>query len=273
MTGDVFASFPKGLPFYYRFRTAMEVISGLHPSYFSLLLLFSCLFFIDYIIKNAWRKSSYLLILMLIVMLVQAAFLASRIPLAAFAISLIIMLLLSFKNYKVSLISTVLLFVIGFAALMFVPSISERVNEITDTKWVAPEGDNFNATNIRVGIYQCSTELLKENWLFGLGYGDIQENLNKCYEKFGTDAYIITPYNTHNIYLNAWLGSGILGLIALLAMLLIPLIKAVRERHAIYAAFIVFFLICGLTENILNRQIGVVFYCYINLLLFNREEH
>ena len=42
------------------------------------------------------------------------------------------------------------------------------------------EGE-LSSTQTRKEIYNCSLNLLKSNWVFGYGFGDVNEQLLKCY--------------------------------------------------------------------------------------------
>jgi O-antigen ligase len=60
--------------------------------------------------------------------------------------------------------------------------------------------------NIRRNIYEKSFGILKEHWFFGIGFGAIADYL-------GTDERG-SGLNASNIFLEAWLGSGIIGFLA-----------------------------------------------------------
>jgi O-antigen ligase len=61
-------------------------------------------------------------------------------------------------------------------------------------------------------------------------------------------------------------GLGIPGLALLLLTIVISLIHAIRSRKVIYIVFLVVFVVSCLTESMLERQSGVVFYSFFNAL-------
>ncbi len=64
---------------------------------------------------------------------------------------------------------------------------------------------------IRADIYTQSWELIRANWLLGIGWGGAGQFL-------GTDAHS-NALNTSNIFLEIWLSTGIIGLVAFLTLL------------------------------------------------------
>jgi O-antigen ligase len=60
--------------------------------------------------------------------------------------------------------------------------------------------------NIRRNIYEKSFGILKDHWFFGIGFGAISEYLGRDERGAGL--------NASNIFLEMWLGSGIIGFLA-----------------------------------------------------------
>ena len=119
-----------------------------------------------------------------------------------------------------------------------------------------------NSTSIRVGIYQCSVSILKDNWLFGLGIGDVQEELNNCYLET-SDILYKDKYNSHNQYLSIWLGTGILGIILLLNLLYANFRIAWIYYDKLYLFILLLYSAQFFTENLLERQSGVILFFFI----------
>ncbi|MDO8241127.1 MAG: O-antigen ligase family protein [Candidatus Moranbacteria bacterium] len=75
--------------------------------------------------------------------------------------------------------------------------------------------------NVRSEIYKKSWNLIKQNPILGIGWGNVSSYL-------GTDERG-TGLNASNIFLEIWLGSGIIGLLAFLAVWLWILGKSARD--------------------------------------------
>ena len=112
------------------------------------------------------------------------------------------------------------------------------------------------------------TRTIKKSPFFGYGIGETKHILNQCY----LDNYNIFKgqyYNSHNQYLSAWLSSGILGIGSLVAMLYYNLLIAVKNHNFINGAIIFLFIVIMFTENILDRQDGVMLFSFfINFYAF-----
>jgi len=160
------------------------------------------------------------------------------------------------------LITVLLLIPLCILFVRLTPSIYSRVMETVHTEWKVPRGVYYNSTNLRVGIYKCTWQLISQQPLTGYGTGSDEKVLNECYAQFPTDAYQITYYNTHNQYLNFWLLTGIAGMLLFLFSLGYAFYVAVKHKDNVFLYFITLFTIGFLTENILSRQAGVVFYYF-----------
>ena len=119
-----------------------------------------------------------------------------------------------------------------------------------------------------MAIYNCSISIIKEAPVIGYGPGDVQKELNSCYEKFNTQAFKKERYNSHNQYLDYLLSFGVIGFIIILYCFLYYL-KMARKNpdNKVYFNFLILFYFTFLTENILVRNTGMVLFVTFNCLL------
>ncbi len=261
------------LPF--RERVTSLPFKDLNPTYLSMWFLF-CVLLLTYFLFNMKRKDNFILKSLAIVLIFAffstTILLSSRITILAFVVALIVYMFLRIKKvlHKVIMISTtVLIFCIMVFNISFLKS--RLIDEFKVTEIAPPKGNLHNSVNIRVGIYTCSWQLVKSNWLLGFGIGDVQNQLNACYDTFETDAYRITVYNSHNQFLHIIMSSGILGLLLFIMMFYNQFKLAWSTKDYLYITFMVFMLICFLTENILVRIHGVLFFAYFNTIFIKRN--
>lgn len=113
----------------------------------------------------------------------------------------------------------------GIAALPFLPtSIYNRILTITNTK--------DSSVQYRFEIYSTSWNLLKDNWIKGVGLGS-----DVTHRAFTLGAYPSIsdgnyPLHCHNNYMQMWLETGIWGILSFLGLLLWQLkqgVKAFRQ--------------------------------------------
>lgn len=128
------------------------------------------------------------------------------------------------------------------------------------------------STSLRLYIFDCSFENIKKSLVFGYGIGDTKYILNQCYSE-NYNIFKGQYYNSHNQYLSAWLSSGILGAASLVTMLYYNLLIAIKNKNFINGAIIFLFIVLMFTENILERQDGVMLFSFfINFFAFQYQK-
>jgi O-antigen ligase len=137
-----------------------------------------------------------------------------------------------------------------------------------DKKW----GDK----QIRFLIWDCALKLVRANILFGVGTGDTQDELQSCYIR--NDYYTLTffentKFNAHNQFLEIFIEFGFWGLAVFVINLYCSTIFAVKNKEWLYFVFIILFAVSCLTESLLERRNGIVFFAFFNsfLLLYNQK--
>jgi len=247
----------------------------LHPTYISMWFLFSIMLLVNFFFNPKERISLFFkiaYIVLIVLFFITTIMLSSRIAIIAFIISFVIYLLYKVKKVlsKVGII-----FIIGSIFFLMVFNISflksRLINEFKATQIAPPIGETHNSVNIRVGIYQCSWNLLHNNWITGFGVGAVQNELNNCYTKFDTDVYTKTIYNSHNQFFHIALSSGIIGLILFIIMFYSQFKLAHVNKDHLYISFLVFVFICFFAENVLVRIHGILFFAYFNTLFVKRN--
>ncbi len=255
--------------FTYQYRKLFEAYSGVHPTYMGMFLFFALLvnlISMEGLSISRNRKALLARSLLVLVLLTAAIMLGARWPLAVFILTLTGYLFYYFGFNRYVWVSLLGMIILVTATVMLTPAIRSRLVEFSGLEWRPPVYQEHNTANIRIGIYRCSYELLKKNWITGTGPGRLQQALDLCYSLYPTDVYEGRSYNTHNEFLNHWLCLGVAGFLLFCAGLAIPLRMAWRSGQALYLVFLLLFFGCCMTENLLSRQMGVVFYALFNSL-------
>jgi len=256
-------------------RNFFSDISEIHLPYLGILFVFSGLVLLNDILSNR-IKFNYVFIfrsLGIALLIFSVITYAARLALVLFLVLSIFLLLK--KTPKVWIKIGFIIFLASSIFLIFViPSSKKRIDEIRNTKLILPNQDQKSEeVNFRYGIYNCVSIILKENWILGVGPGNVQKKLDNCYSGYtykNYDDYSKIEYNSHNQYLDIWLKYGIFGLILFLVFLL----WGTKNIDLLYGIFIFVIMVAMLTENIFDRQVGVVFFTFFNSLFFiNRIDH
>ncbi len=166
---------------------------------------------------------------------------------------------------------------VGILALVLVPvalylsgnsAIVERVLSIGNTA--------DTSTAYRVSIWRASIKLLKDFWLPGIGVGsDAYKAVYPVYALTGADFAL----HSHNLYLQFWVETGIIGIVSLLALMKafikntfsVSVVRNIKKCDvakltvALCAGFIGF-MVQGLTDYVwYNYKILMIFWIIIAL--------
>lgn len=249
-------------------RNYFADLSEIHLPYLGILFVFSSLLVLRDLLSKKLKFNWILVAKCLAIGLLLFSVIA-------FAARLALLIFLFVSFYIVFTRTTYLgkfIFLISIFALCLIaislPSSKKRIDEILYAKMELPnKNQKSEEVNFRYGIYNCVNKVLKENWLLGVGPGNVQNELNKCYASYtykNYDDYSNIEYNSHNQYLDIWLKYGIFGLIFFLFFLC----WGIKNSNENYGVFLFIIVIAMLTENIFNRQVGVIFFTFFNSLFF-----
>jgi O-antigen ligase len=160
------------------------------------------------------------------------------------------------------------------ASLFFIPSLNRKWKELVD---FSPQntivldqdsslGRQWGGKSIRFAIWQCSEDVIRKHWLWGVGTGDVQDSLQAAYanRKFYFAAHY-NKYNAHNQYLEMWLANGLPGLLIYVLCLVLPLVRQLRNISALdYTLFLCLIIVMSFTETFLNVNKGTIWYSFFN---------
>lgn len=127
-------------------------------------------------------------------------------------------------------------------------------------------GKSWGGKALRIAIWKCSADILNEHWLTGVGTGDVQDSLQKAYEKRKFYfASMYNRYNAHNEYLQITLANGLTGLLILLSCIFYPLLHYNKNFSGnTYLLFLMLFALVGFSESLLEVNKGIIWYSFFN---------
>lgn len=124
-----------------------------------------------------------------------------------------------------------------------------------------PDG---NSLLQRFEHWKAGTLIIKENWLFGVGTGDLQLAFNKAYEKSNTQLDQAHWNRAHNQFMTFWIAFGIFGFIVFTGFWLWFLYRNIKLNNFIGICFTLIAIGSFLSEDTIETQQGVT---YIALFL------
>jgi len=252
-----------------------SVLTGIHSSFFCLYLGVAIFFLAQQITQEGKealsKKKKNLYIGLLLFLSVSIFFLMARMGFFTLVFLFSIFYIThQFKNGKTStgLMKMIAVWCLVATIAWLIPtskiSIYGKINipKVNITK--KEEAD------VRIPIWISSLEVARKQILFGVGTGDVHVELEKVYQKRNFKLGIQHEFNPHNQYLQTSIALGLIGLSILLINFLYPMKLAFEKEHTIYLFFLLLFGMGCLTESLLERESGVLFFAFFNSL-FARE--
>lgn len=246
------------------YRMLFEPFTGIHPTYMGLYLCFSIAILLFYkgFTSKPWIRYGllYLLLLFLLALLAKS-------PLIALVLVSVHFAWLNrqvLARYWLRIAATFL----GITATaMSIPFFRQRMAEMLPGN--TPEQVTDNSISVRKLIWHIDTELIRRNWLTGIGPGRTLDQLKQKYFFYSlAHQNFVGYYDPHNQYFFEWISFGIAGPIALIGVLVYQYWRAIKSANYLYTYLLVFVSITMLTESLLLRQGGVLFYSIFTALLF-----
>jgi len=223
-------------------------------------------------IKNSYHPDNRYYFINIIINVLFILLIVSRIAIATLAIIFLLSFLYKIRRGPQFMFATGVLF-LGFV-LAFIFNNDLRKEIFYSNKNIQNQGliENTLAFEPRVIIWNCAYQLSKYDgaMIKGLGFLKTNEMMETCYEttiddKSKRNWFTTQRYNTHNQYIDIYLGAGIIALVLLIMGILTLLI---RNRKQFYpTALMVTFITFALVENVFHRQIGAYYIGFILLTL------
>ncbi len=245
----------------------------IHPSYLAMYLNIGITWILIQLYQNnnAFGKFSvFISVILLLFFSFILVLLSSKLGLITLALIYLIRLICySFKRYLIGIAGLILAIAIGFGVVKFVPAIADRVKTATDAI-TAPTVNNADAesTAVRMLIWKAAGQVISEHFIIGTGTGDPKDELIKEYEKRAMTGAVEHRLNAHNEFYQVFVSLGLIGFIIFCMQLFIPLAVSIKEKKLIYIFFLIIVILNFLTESMLEREAGVLFYAFFNAILY-----
>lgn len=249
----------------------------MHPAYFSALMAVA-LMGAAYLREKGsfnsrlyWLAQGWLLLFLLL--------LSARMVLIALLISgVLLALYLGWQRGNKKLVWGALIGAPLFALAVFwiLPErLQSRFTELTQFEYDihAQEERQFNGLTIRLAEWEGAFTALKGHWWLGHGTGSGQTALREAYKSIGFQVGLERDFNAHNQYLETCLHNGLLGLLLLLAVFAFAFRTAWQQHNWLALWFVVFVMLCLLSESMLLRHRGILLLAvYLPLMLRQEAE-
>lgn len=249
-----------------------------HPSYFSMHLIFAQLIVMLYYKKWLFHLS-YLNVkigVITVLFLTGIYLCSSKMGLiTAFILipSTLFMLLYSNGYKKALLVLSLSFVVILLVSYQLFPTPFERFKVALSVTSSSQEIDKTatESTAVRILIWEQAIRIIKQNWIFGLSPGDVNDALYHAYEESGLTGAMNKKLNAHNQFLQTFLGTGIIGIVLLTIVTAWLIVLGVLKRNKILMLFGVLITLNFLVESMLQAQAGFVFFSFFVCFLLQYD--
>ncbi|MGZ3865835.1 MAG: O-antigen ligase family protein [Bacteroidia bacterium] len=260
-----------------------------HPSYASLYFTFSIciLFYTDISFCSDPSINRTFKFISSLVLLIAVLFSSSKIGLIMLVFALFF-LVWHFMFQLRSIASAAFLFfgvvTTTIVFIIFVPGPLQRLNnflvvckDIKQENIISAEElrnhavtkglNQKESTMARIFIWNASVDVIKRNWLFGVGTGDVNEALLESFEGNNLYNFLSNDYGGHNQYMETQISVGIPGLVLLLILTFgVFLLACVRKN----ALLIMLVTLCSMlfgVESALQWQGPAMFFSFFIFLM------
>jgi hypothetical protein len=124
----------------------------------------------------------------------------------------------------------------------------------------------------RIEYWKTAWVIIKENWLTGVGTGDVYQEFEKSYEKTGSLLEKEFRFRSHNQFLTFFVVFGAFGLAWFFVTLLFPALRLRKFPDYYYLTFFIIIVLSMLTEDTIESQAGVTIYAFFSsFYLFSKK--
>ncbi|NER18917.1 O-antigen ligase family protein [Spongiivirga citrea] len=230
-------------------------IQHVYLATFNVFVLFGSLFYYS---SFQMKNLKTIIVLVNIINMVSFLLLSSKMALGILVISLILFFYLKFSFRKASFVIFVLILILSSLIFNFFPAFLARFS------------DFMGGDEPRLVIWKCVWEQISLNsYINFTPIGDFQTKLDYCYYS-ELYKFSLEGFNTHNLYLEIWLVSGLFGLITYFITQFLVFREAIRSKGYFLKFLMIIIFLFGITESIFERQYGILFYSvFLSLFVFN----
>jgi O-antigen ligase len=186
--------------------------------------------------------------------------------------------LVKLRKWSILLITALTCGIIVFSALKVQPSLSKNienvivlVNEYSDSpqKFIQTRPFPMQGNEARLVVWTVAFDIFMEHPM-GVGLGNLEDMMQQRLVELGLNQQAALNYNPHNQYLQIAAELGIIGLLLFLGILLYGIVWAISTKNWLLLLVIFSLAINCLFESMLQRQSGIVFYCFWICLFSSR---
>lgn len=266
-----------GQPEYFFYTSFSNFI---HASYFAMYLILAITIITLYypIWFKEHKQFKYVSVFFVLLFILTIFLCSSKLGMISFFICLPLLILHKFKslfNLKRAVLLFAALILLVFVLSKMFPEPFQRLNSITAINTQTLDKTSGESTTVRILIWEQCLQIIWNNFLTGVGIGDVNDTLFEAYKQNGMTGALNLRLNTHNQFFQTFIGLGISGFILLLVLTLGQMIVGIIKKNFILTLTMLLIVLNFLVESMLQTSAGTLFYvfflCLFSLPKINNE--
>ncbi|WP_290626411.1 O-antigen ligase family protein [Altibacter sp.] len=287
----IFLSFLKQLPLYFEgpdsglqalvgnnLSTALISIQYLSLSLYASFAVIACsyILFVDTSFRLK-RKYKVIMILLIIFLSGALVILGGRTSIFVTALFLFAFALYSAVKHRNYVVPTLIIAAVVSGCALFLSNsetFEERWTEVYNFENEENPSDSYwGGTGMRLLIWDCAIKVISNDPMLGVGVGDEIDQLTLCYKVYMRNQLLVAgkTFHAHNIFLQAAVRAGLLGLFLFLLFVIYTSWMAKRKKNYLYLIFIATFVASGMTESFLQVNAGVLFLAFFSAFIYTNN--
>ncbi len=253
--------------FYTKFSAMLKPPN--HLSYNVLFAIVICLVELlgetKYVFEKKTKLTTAACILIFVVLSMFLFQLVSKSTIIIYFIILFIALIYACKRkiIKIYFLLILILAVGGISSYMFtIPRFKHRFDNLV-TLFTERESIDYSqkeSSTLRISAIKASFEIIEENWLFGVGTGDVVDELEKHYQENDYQGAMAKHTNPHNQFVRSFVSLGIFGFISILLVFFVLAKTSINNRSLLGFLYFVMMAFVFLFDDMLIFRDGVLFF-------------
>ena len=143
------------------------------------------------------------------------------------------------------------------------------IGKLNEARFQIHSATNPNGSTIlqRLEYWKTGIQLIKENFIFGVGTGDIKDEYKRKYEKNNS---LLLPENrleAHNTFLTFFISFGVFGFLYFLYFLGFSIWESFKSSDFVGFSFILIITSSFFTEDTLETQMGITIFSFLFSLI------
>jgi O-antigen ligase len=246
-----------------------------HPSYMAFYQSVAVMMILGYIFnERISRTVQFVLGGIMVIMLVYISMLASRAGLISAVMCIVmggILYLKEATNRLERIFVCAGCMVILIATSSLLPTTSQRIEALRITPEIptietAVKKPTQSSLELRLITWKAALNVLLEH-PFGAGTSNTEKELVEEYMAMGETNAAEKKLNAHNQWLQMGAEFGWIGLLLIAALFITVIHSAYRQRKYVMMTIAVIFVLNCIVESMLEVQAGIVFFCFLQLLI------